>query len=245
MSKMLCPILSRDIEKISFTLTVEEEVKLILLAKQGDTNARNKLLNSQLKQITSIARSYANPMNSVTDLVSDAVLGFDHAISRFDLSAGVRFFTYYVQWVRDFVNRSVHSNHTIRPPMNVAKTNSKTDEELEQLKGTKRKKGQFVHTGVSMDAPIGSDDGAKTTYGETFSNDECIETDVVNSLTIRKILKSVDRTSREWKFLKYHYVDDMKLHEIGELFGVSKQCVSVNIQKVLSRLQARANKVVY
>ena len=237
MNKSLSPILSTKLEKMDCNLSLEDEVRWITLAKKGDTKARNKLLESQLRQIVAIARSYANPMNSVTELVSDASIGFDHAIDKFDLNAGVRFVTYYRFWVRDFVNRSVHENHTIRPPMNIAKTNSKTDAELKKMKSNKRKQEDKVHIGFSINAPV-SDDG-KSTYEDTLRSIDCVERNVNNNLTIQKVLKSIDRNSREWKYLKYHHIDGMGLEEIGEMFSVSKQAVSANMQKTIKRIRAR------
>jgi RNA polymerase sigma factor (sigma-70 family) len=239
MTKVLCSKFSTAVEKVSFSLSLEEELRLIPLAQSGNVNARNELLNSQLKQIISLARSYANNKNSVTELIADGVLGFDHALKKFDISKKVRFVTYYRAWVRDYINRSVHNNHTIRPPMNIAKTNSKTDEELDKMKSNKRHKNDKVHTGLSMDTPINSNTDSKRTYGDTFTDDTNAEDDIINSLTLAKVLKSIDRNSREWQYIKYHYVEDMKLDEIGQIFNVSKQAVSANMKKTLSRLHSR------
>lgn len=239
MTKVLCPILSKDIDKLPSKLNKEDELRLIALAKQGNINARNQLLNTQMRQIVSVARSYANNLNSVTELVSDAVIGFDHAIDKFDLNAGVRFVTYYRFWVRDAVNRSVHENHTIRPPMNIAKTNSKTEEELAKMKGNKRRVEDKVHTSLSMSTPIG-DDG-KTTYEDTLRSSVNIDSEVETTLFVQKVLKSLGRNTREWKYLKFHHIDGMDLSEIGELFGVSKQAVSVNMKKTIERLRVKFN----
>jgi len=237
MTKSLCPILSNELEKIDCTLSIEEETRLITLAKQGNVKARNKLLETQLRQIVAIARSYANPSNSVTELVSDGSIGFDHAIDKFDLNAGVRFVTYYRFWVRDSINRAVHDNHTIRPPMNIAKTNSKTEEELAKMKSNKRKVEDKVHIGFSINTPVGDDSNA--TYEDTLRGKDCVETNVTNNLTIESILKCIDRNSKEWKYLKYHHIDGMGLDEIGEIFKVSKQAVSANMQKTIKRIRAR------
>ena len=235
MEKTLCPIFSKEMEEVSFDLTLEKELELITKAKGGDVKARNELLESQLKQITAVARSYANNLNNVTELVSEGVIGFDHAINKFDLTKGVRFVTYYRWWVRNSVNLAVHSNHMIRPPMNIAKTNSKTEEELAKMKGNKRKASDKVHTGFSMSTPV-SEDG-KTTFEDTLRSTACVESEVHNNLTINKALKSIDKRSREWKILKFHHLDGMSLEEIGDIFGVSKQAISVNMKNTLKRLR--------
>ena len=237
MTKVLCPILSKEIDKLPSKLSQEDEIRLITLAKAGDIKSRNELLNTQMRQIVAVARSYANNINTVTELVSDGVIAFDHAINKFDVNPGVRFVTYYRFWVRDAVNRSIYENHTIRPPMNIAKTNSKTEEELAKMKNNKRKVEDKVHVGFSINTPT-SEDG-NTTYEDTLRSSDCTETQVNNNLTIQKILKVVDRKSREWKYLKYHYIDGMDLSQIGDIFGVSKQAVSSSMKKTIKRIKAR------
>jgi len=233
--KVLCPILSKDIQKLPNQLPKEEEVSLLILAKNGNVTARNKLIETQMRQIVSWCRSYANNQNSINELISDAVLGFDIAIQRFDMDAGVRFVTYYMQWVRDSINRSIYSNHTIRPPMNIAKTNSKTDEELDKMNGGKRKKGEFVHTGVSFSSPLGDD--SKTTYEDTLKSDASTDKEVDDRIIIGKVLKLLNKNSREWYYLKYHYIDGMDLSEIGTIYNVSKQAVSANMKRTIERIK--------
>lgn len=233
--KVLCPILSKDIQKLPNQLPKEEEVNLLILAKNGNVTARNKLIETQIKQIVSWCRSYANNQNSINELISDAVLGFDIAIQRFDMDAGVRFVTYYMQWVRDSINRSIYSNHTIRPPMNIAKTNSKTDEELDKMKSNKRKKDEFVHTGVSFSSPLGDD--SKATYEDTLKSDASTDKEVDNQIIIGKVLKLLNKNSREWYYLKYHYIDGMDLSEIGTIYNVSKQAVSANMKRTIERIK--------
>lgn len=240
MNNVLNATLSKELESVSFGLTIEKEIELITIAKTGTGSAkrkaRNTLLESQLKQIVSVARSFSNNLNSVTDLVSAGAIGFDHAINKFDLTKGVRFVTYYRFWVRDSINRAVHENHTIRPPMNIAKTNSKTDEELGKMpEGNKRKVGDKVHVGFSINTPIGDD--SKSTYEDTLQSDECLETILHNKFIMEKALKFIDQSSRAWQMIQCYYLDSMTMAEIGTEFGVTKQAVSLIMNKALKRIR--------
>lgn len=236
-SKVLCPILSKEIDKLPSTLSIEDEVNLLTLAKKGNTTARNKLIETQMRQIVSWCRSYANNQNSINELISDAVIGFDKAIHKYDFNANVRFITYYMQWVRDSLNRSIHSNHTIRPPMNIAKTNSKTDDELDKMENNKRKKDDYVHIGFSINTPV-SDDG-NTTFEDTLRSTASTDKAVNDRLMIAKILKIVPKNTREWQILKYHHIDGMDLTEIGNIFGCSKQHISAIMIRTIKRIKGK------
>lgn len=231
--KTLSVSFSKEMEDVSFNLTKEKEIELMTRAQNGDIKARNQLVESQLKQITSVARSYADHRNPLSELVSEGVLGFDHAIKKFDLSVGVRFVTYYRAWVRDYINRYVLENRVVRTPLNHSKKSQKTiDKEIAEGKNPVK-----MADVCSMDKQV--KDGDTTTYGDFLPCGDCVETNVNTSLSVRKVLKQLNRTSKEWKILKYHYIDGMTMDEIGDLFGISKQAVSANMNKTIKRLRSR------
>jgi len=231
--KTLSVSFSKEMEDVSFNLTREKEIELMTRAQSGDIKARNQLVESQLKQITSVARSYADHRNPLSELVSEGVLGFDHAIKKFDLSVGVRFVTYYRAWVRDYINRYVLENRVVRTPLNHSKKSQKTiDKEIAEGKNPVK-----IADVCSMDKQV--KDGDTTTYGDFIACNDCIETNVNTSLSVKKILKQLNRNSREWKILKYHHIDGMTMDEIGDLFGISKQAVSANMNKTIQRLRSR------
>ena len=232
-NKTLNPILSKEIDDVSFSLTIDTELDLVTRAQSGDYKARNELLESQLKQITSVARAYADHHSPLSELVNEAVLGFDHAVIKFDISKGHRFVTYYRWWVRDYVNRYVLSNRTVRTPMNHAKKSAdKIAEELEA--GINVSQMAVVY---SIDKPV--NEGESATYGDSIQSATCIESEISTKRTIAKILRMLNKSSREWKILKFHYIEGMTMEEIGEIFNISKQAVHSNMMKTIKKLQNR------
>lgn len=232
LDKTLNTTFSKEIESVSFSLTIEKELELVTLAQAGDTKARNELLESQLKQITGVARAYADYRSPLSELVNEAVLGFDHAVKKFDISTGHRFVTYYRWWVRDYVNRYVLENRTVRTPMNHAKKSaSKIQEELEAGKVVVKMADVF-----SMDKQVKA--GESKTYGDFLQSQVCIESEVDTKRSIKKVLTFLTRNSREWKILKYHFIDGMTMDEIGDIFNISKQAVSSNMLKTIKRLRS-------
>ncbi len=235
--KHLSNTFSNEINNVYFELTKENEDKFIKEAKQGNVSARNKLLNSQLKQITRIARSYACYNNPIEDLVSEAVLGFEHAINKFDENAGIRFVTYYMYWVRDYVNRYVLQNRTVRTPLSVSKMTQK-DIDIELAKGNHVSK---LADTFSIDTPTSSSEG-NCSFLDTMSTNECIETSTHNSIMCDSILNSVELDKTEKLMFEYYHIEQMKVREIGELFNISKQAVSIKIKKVEKKLKSHALK---
>lgn len=232
-NKTLNPIFSKEIEDVAFSLTIEKEVELVTRSQSGDYKARNELLESQLKQITSVARAYADYRSPLTELVNEAVLGFDHAVKKFDLDKGLRFVTYYGWWVRDYVNRYVLQNRTVRTPLNHAKKSAnKIAEELEA--GINVKQMAVVH---SMDKPM--NEGESATYGDSIQSATCIESEINTKRSMTKVLRMLTKSSREWKILKYHYIDGMTMREIADIFGISKQGVHASMMKTIVKVQNR------
>lgn len=80
-----------DIRKYSI-LSKEEEFELLKRAKEGDKEAKDKLILSNLRLVVNIAKSYANKGLSLIDLISEGNFGLIYAIEKFDISKGFRFY---------------------------------------------------------------------------------------------------------------------------------------------------------
>lgn len=99
-------------------LEQEKERELIALAQNGDKEAYDELIKSNLRLVVSVAkRYYKNTTLSLLDLVQEGNIGLMNAIPKFELSQGTRFSTYATQWIRQSISRSVseHSS-TVRIP---------------------------------------------------------------------------------------------------------------------------------
>ena len=99
-------------------LEQEKERELIALAQNGDKEAYDELIKSNLRLVVSIAkRYYKNTTMSLLDLIQEGNIGLMNAIPKFELSQGTRFSTYATQWIRQSISRSVSEHSaTVRIP---------------------------------------------------------------------------------------------------------------------------------
>jgi len=104
-------------------LSSSEEHKLAVAAKAGDKDAREKMINSNLRLVVSLAKKYTNCGLPLPDLIEEGNLGLIKAVERFKPEMGYRFSTYATWWIRQSVVRALARHaRTIRLPVNVAET---------------------------------------------------------------------------------------------------------------------------
>ncbi|MBR5668693.1 MAG: RNA polymerase sigma factor RpoD/SigA, partial [Spirochaetales bacterium] len=108
----------RDIEKIPL-ITREEEYDLALKAKAGDSWARERLVNGNLRFVVSIAKQYQNRGLPLVDLISEGNIGLLTAIDKFEPEKGYHFISYAVWWIRQAILKAIgEKSRMIRLPMN-------------------------------------------------------------------------------------------------------------------------------
>ncbi|MBT6079589.1 MAG: sigma-70 family RNA polymerase sigma factor, partial [Gammaproteobacteria bacterium] len=101
-------------------LTAEQEKVWARKVQKGDIDARNRLIESNLRLVVSIARRYQNQGVSFMDLVEEGNLGLMRAVEKFDPELGFRFSTYATWWIRQSVDRAVMSQgRTVRLPIHI------------------------------------------------------------------------------------------------------------------------------
>jgi len=103
-------------------LTAEEEKSCARKIREGDKNAKNRLIECNLRLVVCIARRYINRGLSLADLIEEGNLGLIHAVEKFDPEVGARFSTYATWWIRQGIERSImNQSHMIRLPVHLAK----------------------------------------------------------------------------------------------------------------------------
>src|SRR5436190_18502088 len=101
-------------------LTASEEVALAKRIERGDTAAKERMINSNLRLVISIAKRYQGHEVPLGDLVQDGVIGLNRAVEKFDWRRGFKFSTYATWWIRQACQRAVsNQSSTIRVPTHV------------------------------------------------------------------------------------------------------------------------------
>ena len=101
----------KDLKKCE-PIPLSYERELILKSKEGDVEARNKIIESNLRFVFNIARKYAGKGIPISDLISEGNLGLVKAIEKFDTTKDVKFITYAVYWVREYMSASIRKNYS-------------------------------------------------------------------------------------------------------------------------------------
>lgn len=215
----------RNVEEQSKLIkTIEEEHELIRKAQSGDQDAVNKLVESNLRLVISIAKRYRNVSGVMfEDLIQEGNLGIFKAIEKFDTSTGNRFSTYASWWIRQNVTRYI-SNHgrTVRIPIKMTETLSKanrikeelayqlgreaTDEEIaNELNVSVKRYKEIVEASqlkMSIDQPALKTGEHEVTIGETLESDELGVEDLLMQEELRSsLMDALDILTEEERYI--------------------------------------------
>ena len=252
-----------EINKLDL-LKPEDEAGLAKRIREGDTEALDILTKGNLRFVVSVAKQYQNHGLTLADLINEGNVGLIKAAKRFDESKGFKFISYAVWWIRQSIIQAiVEHSRMVRIPLHKMNMYTKvneaflsfvqeferepTMEELGEVLSMKPDDVRDILSGsnnhLSMDAPMGDEDGAFTML-DTLSEGDAGSPDLqLMEQSIREEIKygMASLSPREIQILSAYYGIDqnqpLNLEEIAEYFGLTRERVRQIKDRALRRLR--------
>jgi RNA polymerase primary sigma factor len=249
-------------------LTPQQETALAKKIKDGDTNARNEMIQSYLRLVVTIAQDYVNLGLPLADLISEGTIGLTKAVERFDPAKGAKVSTYAALWIKQSITAALSNQvKTIRLPIHLVQKVSKvrrltlelandlgrepSDDELAEELGLPAGRVAELRNGfarpASLDAPI--DDGESTELSEIIADEQTPTS--YDSLRVRDLRTQLEAAlqvldDREKKVVLQRFGFDggesKTFDQIGELIGLTRERIYQLQQSAVSKLRRALTK---
>ncbi len=255
----------REIAKIDL-INSEKEVDLANKIKNGDDKALEKLVNSNLRFVISVAKQYQNQGLNLPDLISEGNIGLIKAAKRFDSTKGFKFISYAVWWIRQTILQALAENaRIVRLPVNKVGAVNKINRVLTQLTQHYEREPttqelakelsvdtEYVKELLSysertayLDAPVSKDDENHTLLDVIASEDSTnYNKDNTISSQIRALLTKLPE--REVEIIKMYFGIDYPhkytLDEIAKRLDLTRERIRQIKTKAMQKLKAEAMK---
>lgn len=252
----------KDIGRVPL-LSADEELELAQKMSEGDEEAKNQLINANLRLVVSIAKRYVGRGMQFLDLIQEGNLGLMKAVDKFDYTKGFKFSTYATWWIRQAITRSIADQaRTIRIPVHMVETINKltkvsrvllqqlgrepTQAEIAEAMGISEARvveiQKIAQDPVSLETPIGEEDDSHLgDFIEDTSATAPIEAAEAKMLKeqVEEILSTLAPREAMVLILRYGLRDNRPrtLEEVGKVFNVTRERIRQIEAKALRRLK--------
>jgi RNA polymerase primary sigma factor len=250
-------------------LTASEEVMLAKRVERGDRAAKERMINSNLRLVVSIAKRYQGHGLPLGDLVQEGVIGLNRAVEKFDWRRGYKFSTYATWWIRQACQRAVaNQSATIRVPAHVHERQVKlararqrleakngaapSQEDLATATGLELRHVEealgTVEASVSLNQTIGDDDGGE--LGDLFADTSAVDPaeaagEEIRRDSVRRALRGLPERERRLLELRFGFDGEpTSLEAIGKELGLTRERVRQLEAQALNRLAAQLDHLV-
>jgi RNA polymerase primary sigma factor len=245
-------------------LTAGQEVELSKRIEQGDLAAKERMINSNLRLVVSIAKKYQGQELSLLDLIQEGIFGLIRASEKFDWRKGYKFSTYATFWIRQAIQRGLANKaRTIRIPVHIGQRERKiarAERELSAKLGREPSDDEIAReaelpldqveevreaarTVTSLDRPVGEE--GDTALGDLLEGgapppDQEVEVSLSEQL-LRRTIEELPEPERDVIRLRFGLTgeDPQPLRETGRRLGLSAERVRQIESRALKRLAMR------
>lgn len=259
--------LSNYIREISDyrSLSASEEKELARNAKNGDTEAKNKLIKANLKLVVTIAKKAIHMSNlPMIDLIQEGNLGLMVAAEKFNYKLGYKFATYASWWIKQAMFKAIsEQSHCMKIPVYIQETLSRFSKLKREMERENNCQVKNEEVAKRMNIPANKIDAFLNAYTKTISIESGIENNNGKEMNIADIIEDKKASAtedveyehlksdilnvistlkdREQAVVKMRYGIEndtkMTLEEIGNIYGVTKECIRQTELRALKKMR--------